>query len=501
MKALNILFFLSPFLIALIFTIFTMTSIYLAWLTYFIWLAMVVGAYVAANYTSTYIRSKKYSLKHVGEVKNLRIAAFVTSYNEDPKIVEETLLSVKSALRGRGEVFLLDDSTKKEIAEELKNFCEKNGITYVHRENRKGFKAGAINNALKLYGDKYDLVSIFDADQRPRSDYFDHIIPYFSDPKVGFVQIPQRYTETRSKIAHGAKFQQEPFLRVIMKGRNIVSAFSLGSGTTFRIDAVRDVGYFDESAITEDAEISVRMHGRGWKSIYHDEQLIWYGEPPLDAASYIQQQNRWAFGNFKITGKILRSDLSFTAFFDYISGFFYWLKEGILTLFELIAPVVFLLFKQGFIAMNPYAYILAYIPYMIITFLIFAFSIRGTSYGVRGFLAHQANEYLAFFGITMAFISFLLGRKIPFKVTPKGKGMRSFKAIIPHIIIFILLIASVVNGSYWLLTSSLPTERGAIAVNLFWALWHIIFLSLTIYFSLSGLKEENEGKYFEEALQ
>jgi cellulose synthase (UDP-forming) len=138
---------------------------------------------------------------------------------------------------------------------------------------------------------------------------------------------------------------------------------------------------------------------------------------------------------------------------------------------------------------------------MIITFLIFAFSIRGTSYGVRGFLAHQANEYLAFFGITMAFISFLLGRKIPFKVTPKGKGMRSFKAIIPHIIIFILLIASVVNGSYWLLTSSLPTERGAIAVNLFWALWHITFLSLTIYFSLSGLKEENEGKYFEEALQ
>ncbi|MGC8753230.1 MAG: glycosyltransferase family 2 protein [Fervidicoccaceae archaeon] len=497
MRVLNILFFLSPFIIALFFTLFTMTSIYFVWLTYFIWLAMVVGAFVLANYISNYLRARKYSLKYVGEVKNFRIAAFVTSFNEDPEIVKETLLSVKSALRDRGDVFLLDDSTKKEIVEELRKFCETNKIIYVHRENRKGFKAGAINNALKLYGDKYDLVAIFDADQRPRSDYFDHVLPYFSNPKIAFVQIPQRYTETRSEIARGSKFQQEPFLRILMKGRNRVSAFSLGSGTIFRINIVRDVGYFDENAITEDVEISVRIHAKGWNSIYHDEQLIWYGEPPLDASSYIQQQIRWAFGYFKITDKILKSDLNLIAFFDYISGFFYWLKEGILTFFELIAPVVFLLFKQGFIMMNPYTYILAYIPYMIIAFLIFAFSMRGSNYGIRGFLAHQANEYLAFFGITMAFISFLLGKNIPFKVTPKGKGIRSIKVLIPHIVIIFLLIVSLIEGVFWFLTSSISMERGAIAVNIFWDIWHLVFLFLAIYFSFSNIEEARQ-KFFEE---
>lgn len=498
MKVVNVLFFASPFVIALAFTLLTNASLYLAWLTYSVWLAMIVGAYVLANYTSTYIRSRKYSPKLLGGEKKLKIAAFVTSFNEDPDIVKETLLSVKSALKGRGDVFLLDDSTNSKIAEELKKFCSENGIIYVHREDRKGFKAGAINNALKLFGDKYDLVAIFDADQRPRSDYFDKVLPYFEDPEIAFVQVPQRYTESRSRIAAGAKFQQEPFLRVIMKGRHGISAFSLGSGTVFRIEAVKEVGYFDENSITEDAEISVRIHSKGWKSVYHDELLIWYGEPPLDAASYIQQQNRWAFGYFKLTKKILFSDLSFTPFFDYISGIFYWLKEGILTLFEFAAPMIFLIFRQGFITIDPYLYILAYVPYMLISFLIFAFSVKGTEYGVKGFIAHQANEYLSSFGIALAFFSFIVGRKIPFKVTPKGRGARNLKVIAPHIATSSLLILSLFLGALWLSSSDNPAERGAIAVNMFWAAWHLFFLSSSIYFSLSTPEEKEEKRYFEE---
>ena len=496
MKIDKVLFFASPFLVAIILTWVTFTSLMFVWLNYAIWLSSVVGVYIFINYFTAFLRSRKYTPRLSGRIEGLKVAAFVTSYNEDPSIVKETLLSVKTALRGRGDVFLLDDSTNPRIAEELKKFCEENGIIYVHRENRKGFKAGAINNALRLYGDKYDLFAIFDADQKPRADFFEHVLPYFDDPRIAFVQVPQRYTELRSQIAYGAKFQQEPFLRRIMRGRNLVSAFSLGSGTVFRVSAVKEAGYFDEDSITEDAEISVRIHSKGWKSAYHDEELIWSGEPPQDAASYVQQQNRWAFGYFKLSPKILGSELEFQAFFDYVSGFFYWLKEGILTFFEILAPIVFLLLRQPFIRMDPYLYLAAYIPYLILTIAVFVLSMKGFEYGIRGFLMHQANEYLAFLGITVAFISFLLGRKIPFKVTPKGKGMRNLRVVIPHLILELLLLASVISGTYWLFSTTNNSEAGAIIVNIFWACWHAFFLSLAIHSALKVSVEIEEKTYF-----
>ncbi|WP_191118435.1 glycosyltransferase family 2 protein [Infirmifilum uzonense] len=496
-KLLKVAFFALPFLSAALLTWFTLSSLIFIWLNYAIWLTTVTGFLVFLQYFVVYLRSFRYSPRFIGGPTSLRIAVFVTSFNEDPKIIKETLLSAKAALRGRGDVYLLDDSTNQMIVEELKKFCEEHGIIYVHRKERRGFKAGAINNALKLFGDKYDLFVIFDADQKPRLDFLDQVLPYFEDPQVAFVQVPQRYTELRSPIAYGAKFQQEPFLRRIMRGRSLISAFSLGSGTVFRVKAVKEAGYFDENSITEDAEISVRIHSKGWKSVYHDEELIWYGEPPQDAAAYIQQQNRWAFGYFKLTPKIIRSDLSFAAFFDYIAGFLYWLKEGPLTFFEILAPIVFLLLKQPFIRMDPYLYALAYFPYMFISVTVFVLSMRGFEYGFKGFLAHQANEYLAFTGITAAFISFLLGRRIPFKVTPKGKSMRNLRVLVIHLVLLVLLLLSIVSGLYWYYTSSNPSEVAAIIINLFWAFWHLFFLSLAIYNGAKTPGEEKPTVFFE----
>ncbi|MEM0373115.1 MAG: glycosyltransferase family 2 protein, partial [Sulfolobales archaeon] len=432
MRLVNLIYFVSPFIISGVLAYLTFTNPYLVWLNYGVWLAMVLSVFIFANYTSTYLRARRYEKRYLGRENEFKIAAFVTSYNEDQEIVKETLLSVKTALKGRGDVFLLDDSTKEQIVEELRRFCSSNNIIYVHREKREGFKAGAINNALRIYGDKYDLVAIFDADQRPTSNFFDVILPYFNDPRVAFVQIPQNYTEIDNNIARGAKFQQEPFLRIIMRGRDKVSAFSLGSGTIFRTSVLKEVGFMDEDSLTEDLATSVKIHSKGYISTYYDEQLIWYGEPPLDASSYIQQQSRWALGYFQSTGKIIRSNLNFKQFFDYSSGFYYWIKEGIVTLIEILAPIIFLLSRQPFLKLDPLLYALAYFPYFFFSVLIFIVSIKGYEYGFKGFLLHQANEYLAFTGITSAFFSYLLHRKVPFKVTPKGKTMKSIKVTLPH---------------------------------------------------------------------
>jgi cellulose synthase (UDP-forming) len=62
----------------------------------------------------------------------------------------------------------------------------------------------------------------------------------------------------------------------------------------------------------------------------------------------------------------------------------------------------------------------------------------------------------------------LLGKNRPFKVTPKGKDIRSIKVLIPHVVIIFLLILSLIEGAFWFLTSSISMERGTIAVNILW---------------------------------
>jgi len=105
-----------------------------------------------------------------------------------------------------------------------------------------------------------------------------------------------------------------------MRGRTFSSAFSLGSGSVFRISALKEVGYMDESSITEDAATSLKLHEKGYASVYVDSSLIWYGEPPQDINAYLTQQSRWAFGYFQLTWRILKSNLNFSQFVDYFQG-------------------------------------------------------------------------------------------------------------------------------------------------------------------------------------
>jgi len=491
LRLLNVVYGLSPFLIALIFTYFTYASLPTVWLAYGIWLTMVVGFYIFLNFYRLARIAKYYEVNYSLPEKAFRVASFVTSFNEDPEIVKGTLISVKLATNRYGDVYLLDDSTDKRISEELRTFCEKHGIIYLHRENRRGFKAGAINDALRAVGDKYDLVAIFDADQRPVENFFEHVLPYFEDPKVALVQVPQTYSELYSGVSIASKYQQEPFLRVIMRGRSYSSAFSLGSGSVFRISALKEVGYMDESSITEDAATSIKLHEKGYTSVYIDAPLIWYGEPPPDLKAYLGQQSRWSFGYFQLTKRILTSNLSFSQFMDYYSGLLYWYKIGPLTVIEFLGPIVFLLFGTPFLILNPLIYLMTYVPYLIISIIIFVHFMRGKGeYGVKGFFHHQSLQLLEYFTVTLSFISWILRRKRPFKVTPKGIGRFDLKSTFPTLVVLVLLVLALIKGFLWLAFVKNDVLYYAIIVNMFWAAYQIIFLAGGLWISNKIMERE-----------
>jgi cellulose synthase (UDP-forming) len=420
-----------------------------------------------------------------------RIAAVIPTFNEDPEIVRDTLISVMLALKGRGDAFILDDSTSERSKEGIKDL-EKLGARVLRRDDRRGYKAGAINDFLKLYGKNYTLLAIFDADQRPVNSFFDETLQYFTDEKVAFVQIPQAYTELETGVGVAAYWQQQPFLRFIMRGRKI-SAFSLGSGTVFRISALEEVGGLDEENITEDVATSVKLHGKGYRSVYIDKPLVWYGEPPKDLKAYLSQQSRWALGGFQLLRTLLKERLTLSAFIDYISSWMYWFKEGPLTVVEIIAPMVFLLFDVHFLRIDAFVYLASYMPFFISTLIVFVIAARKL-YGFRGFVYHQTIELLAFPSITASFIAWLLRRKRPFAVTRKRAERVPIKLIVPYALILVFLIASVIRGVFLLLFD--PIIRPAALVNVFWAAYFIPFIAFGIYTVLKYYEREEEVKIF-----
>jgi cellulose synthase (UDP-forming) len=381
MKLKNLLFFASPFVIsALVTYLFSIHNI-MAVLSYFVFLSSVTGAFMFIIFLKYYAVSKRYTQDVINRYAEYKIAAVIPTYNEDHKLVQDTAFSVQLACKRRGDVYILDDSRDDEIRKGIDEL-KKSGLRVVRRESRRGYKAGAINDFIKSHGDKYDLLAIFDADQRPISCFFDEVLKFFEDPCIAFVQVPQAYTELETGIAHSSYWQQEPFLRIVMRGRES-SIFSLGSGTVFRIKSLQDVGGLDENNVTEDIATSIDLHSRGYKSVYVDKPLIWYGAPPKDLKAYLSQQSRWSLGSFQFLPKLLKSNLSLKQFRDYLNSWMYWIKEGPLTIFEIIAPIVFLLFNTPFIRVDPVLYLAAYVPYFFSVIVVFVYAGK-EYYGLRG---------------------------------------------------------------------------------------------------------------------
>ncbi|MGC9176713.1 MAG: glycosyltransferase [Thermoplasmata archaeon] len=173
----NYIMLIGIFILPAILTIFTMDNLILFPITHALWLTMEIGLITTLIFYSNYKKSIEIKSSLVNLLKNYKVVSLVVSYNEDPETVQNTLLSVKNETGKMGDVYLLDDSKHKKV-EQNKKFCDENNIKYIHRENRRGYKAGALNDFLMIYGDNYDLISVFDLDQRPIKSFFMTCCPF-----------------------------------------------------------------------------------------------------------------------------------------------------------------------------------------------------------------------------------------------------------------------------------------------------------------------------------
>ena len=258
------------------------------------------------------------------------------------------------------EIQVLDDSTDGTV--EIAAACVAKyrelgfNIHHIHRANRYGFKAGALEHGLKLA--MGELIAIFDADFIPPPNFLEDVVDYFSEAPVGMVQtrwghINREYsllTQVESVILDGHFIIEHG-------GRHLSGRFFNFNGTAgiWRRTAIESSGGWEHDTLTEDTDLSYRAQMLGWKFLYLPH-IVCPAELPVEMNSFKTQQSRWAKGlvqtAIKLLPRIMRSDLPWKikieAFFHLTANIAYPLM---IALSLLLLPAMIVRFNQGWFQM------------------------------------------------------------------------------------------------------------------------------------------------------
>lgn len=406
-------------------------------------------------------------------VSDRKVSVVISCYNEPIDVLEATISAVKKYFTGK--VFLADDST--ENVNEIFELSKRYKVAFLHRNSRQGYKAGAINNALKHVKTPY--VILLDSDAVPTKDFFTisrSYIPYYD-----FVQFPQYYQNRYdSYISNGAYSQQVPFMFRIMPLRSQRgSAFMLGTNVIFNLPSVKGVGGFDEKSITEDLSTSLLMHESGFKSVYVDRKVV-YNSAPDTLRAYFTQQERWAKGTLGVFRQISATGMrkmGFKTYFDYYVGAS-WYLYGFAFLFMSLSVVFFAFFQAEFLLVPYMTYISLFLPYIVLTLLIYYTTVLETGHGAKEMFLNMSFNAICFPIYIKAFVASIFNKQILFNRTPKklqkSNDLRRYLRIAPQLTLLTVLLTSVMVCATNFIRGYYPME------SLFNAVWGIFYFSLLV---------------------
>ncbi|MGA3405048.1 MAG: glycosyltransferase [Candidatus Bathyarchaeia archaeon] len=212
------------------------------------------------------------------------------------------------------EIIVMDDSNDGTTTRIAKSFEAKypNLVRVIHRERRTGFKAGALEVAMRKSTGEF--IALFDADYVPPADFLKKMIPHlYLDDRVAFAQSRWSYLDGQfSWIAKAMSLAIDVYAFVDQRARYVGNLLAHFSGTcgVFRRKAIEDAGGWSADTLAEDLDLSIRLHLKGWKYIYVPT-VVCPGEIPPSFDNLRHQQYRWAKGYSeclrKHGGAILRS--------------------------------------------------------------------------------------------------------------------------------------------------------------------------------------------------
>lgn len=270
------------------------------------------------------------------------VAIFTTSAPGEPYEMFVRTLAAARQVRYPHTTYLLDDTRDPR----MRALAEEMGAVHLELVGIPGAKAGKINEALKLTSE--ELILVLDPDHIPFPEFLDRVVGYFDDAEIGFVQVSQAYGNAReSFVARAAAEQTYAFYGPIMQGMNGTgTTVAIGANCTFRRSALDSIGGHG-IGLAEDLVTSIRLHARGWKSVYVPEVLS-RGLVPADLDSYLKQQLKWSRGVYEVLfreyPRAFRSLTVYQKISYFMIGSYY--LVGVTAAIFLSVPLIYLLFGR-----------------------------------------------------------------------------------------------------------------------------------------------------------
>ncbi len=445
---------------------------------------------------------------------------FIPTYNEPLEIIRTTVIACKQMKypKEKLNIFILDDGGTLEKRnhpeperrvkawqryETLKKFAEELEINYVTRQKNEHAKAGNLNNALWLTSEGYneeqlkgsewycygnlpkkggDLIVVLDCDHVPTTDFLEKTVGFFlKDEKLFLVQTPHFFinpTPIEKNLGTYAEApgENEMFYSEIHRGLDFWnSSFFCGSGAVLRRKYLEEAGGFSGKTITEDAETSLTLHSKGYRSAYLKKPMI-CGLSPETFDDFITQRSRWTQGMIQILmlkNPFKQKGLKWYQKLCYTNNCLFWFF-GVARVIFIFAPLFYLLFS-----FRVYNVSIEQIFAYALPHLIGSFKISNYLYGkVRHPFFSEVFETAQSFFLLFPTIGAILNPKAPtFKVTPKGVSLKESVVnmrVIPFYVLFVLCLLGIYAGvNKWLYS---PLERGAVAVCMSWTIFNLVMI-------------------------
>lgn len=256
-----------------------------------------------------------FSLKNRPEIPSLRVvnthprvALLYTTMND---VVPECLSSMKQDYPC--DVFVLDDSTDSNAQSTIDRISAASGYKVERRAQRRGYKAGAINDWLARHWGSYDYLVLFDSDSYLPPDWVGMALKYSEHPDNGDVaafqgminiwNLDTNFVSTLGPMSKLGRFVWERNL-----ANSLDAVFCYGHNVIVRISALKEVGGFVEGYVSEDFATAVALSQRGWHTKF--VPLHTYEAVPENIRGFIRRQNKWTRGSMEFWGFASKPNIS-----------------------------------------------------------------------------------------------------------------------------------------------------------------------------------------------
>ena len=367
-------------------------------------------------------------------------------FNE--KFVIERLIDASIQMnypKDKLEIQVLDDSTDDtcELARQSVEAYQAQGydIHYIHRTDRTGYKAGALENGLKTA--KGEFVAIFDADFIPNPEFLMGTVHYFTDEKVGMVQARwEHLNRPDNTLTQVQAIMLDAHFIIEHGGRCYGGLFFNFNGTAgiWRRQAIDEAGGWQHDTLTEDLDLSYRAQMKGWRFLFIPN-LTCPAELPNSVTAFKSQQHRWAKGAIqvalKLLPRILKSRLPFSV---KVEAFFH--LAGNLAYLLMIINSIFFVIPSMMLRHGQDWWTILFIdgPLFLMASISFVYFYLSSQHAIFDTVKGRKRYIPALMAIgiglgvnnTRAVCEALLGRKSGFVRTPKsGERQKPKKSLAP----------------------------------------------------------------------